>query len=121
MGHKNKESLVKQCENVLLEKLKIGESKHNDKILGITDNHIYSWETFKGYLQIGCRFLSYTKEKYGCKTLEEARQYANEWLHKWDSSPYTQKTYMAALCKLYGEHADDFIATKNRERTLEKR
>lgn len=116
MGHKNKESLVKQCENVLLGKLKIGESKHNDKILGITDSHIYSWETFKGYLQIGCRFLTYTKENHGCKTIEEARQYADEWLHKWDSSPYTQKTYVAALCKLYGEHADDFIKTNDRER-----
>lgn len=116
MGHKNKESLVKQCENVLLEKLKIGESKHTDKILGITDNHIYSWGTFKTYLRIVCRFVNDTKEKYGCKTIEEARQYADKWLHKWDSSPYTQKTYVAALCKLYGEHADNFIKTKNRER-----
>lgn len=116
MGHQNKKSLVKQAEEVLTGKLQIGESKNEAKHLGVACDGIYSWSTYKGYLSICCRFLTDCKEQHGCKTLSEARQYANEWLHKYDDSPYTQKTYMAALCKLYGEHSENFFHTKDRER-----
>lgn len=116
MGHQNKKSIIKQAEDVLTAKLQIGESKCEAKKVGIAQDGIYSWSTYRGYLSICCRFLTDCKEQYGCKTLEEARQYANAWLQKYDNSPYTQKTYISALCKLYGEHSDDFFQTKDRER-----
>lgn len=115
MGHKNKESLIRQVEKELKSKLKIGASKYEDKKLGITHKYIYSWSTFRNYLKISCRFVVYCKEKHNCKTVVDCRKYANEWLSKFDS-PYTQKTYVAGLCKLYGEHSEDFLETKVRER-----
>lgn len=60
MGHKNKPnrgSLVKQVQDSLDEKLQIGRKKKPDKIAGIAQNYIYSWETYRSYLKHCCYFV----------------------------------------------------------------
>lgn len=82
MGHKNqnKHSLVKQVQNNLDAKLAIGHSKLKDKIAGTSDDHIYSWETYRTYLKHCCYFVQWRKQEHGCKTLQECRPYIIEWM-----------------------------------------
>ena len=109
MGHKNKLSIIGQVKERLDSKLAIGQSKHQAKINGTYQNHIYSWSTYKSYLNQSCRFVTWAKETHGCRTLDDARQYVDEYLNKSkDLSPYTQKLYAASLAKTYGCSATDF-------------
>ena len=119
IGHKNKVSLLQQMTAVYQSKLKIGESKHLHKIQGDETAWLFSWSTYKSYTRHACYFLEFTKEKYRCKTLQQARQYADEWLQlRIDAglSAYTIKLELAALCKLYGDTAADYISTPPRLR-----
>lgn len=110
-------SLTRQVQNVLDSKLAIGESKHKDKILGLTQEKIYSWGTYRAYLKHCNYFVAYCKEKHNCRTLEECRTYANEWLETRNNlSAYTQKLEVSALVKLYGEKSENFKKTENRKR-----
>lgn len=105
MSHKNKVSLVGQVNAALSARLAIGQSKHKDKATGATKDKIYSWETFRTYQKHACYFVKWAKEKHGCKTLEQARPYAPQWLQeraKAGYSSYTLKMERAALGKLYG-------------------
>ena len=120
MGHKNKKSLVCQVSENLKSKLAIGESKHNDKINGIESrNKIYSFGTYNAYLQQSVQFVKWCKTKHKCKTLDECKQYADEYLKlniDKGMSPYTLKLQVAALCKLYSCSSTDFIPTPPRKR-----
>jgi integrase len=112
-------SLVKQVQNALDSKLKIGHSKHLDKKEGVTADHIYSWSTYRSYLKHGCYFVKWVKEAYGCKDLASARQYVDRYLQtRIDAglSPYTQKLEACAIAKIYGCSANDFIKTDVRRR-----
>ncbi len=51
MGHKNKKSLIWQTQERLDSMLAIGQSKYEDKKLDLTERKIYSWNTYKSYLQ----------------------------------------------------------------------
>lgn len=106
MGHKNKPnrgSLVKQVQDSLDEKLQIGRKKKPDKIAGISQNYIYSWETYHSYLKHCCYFVKWCKENHGCKTIEQCKMYASEWMKTREHlSVYTQKMEASALVKLYG-------------------
>lgn len=118
MGHKNKLSMVAQVKVALDEKLAIGQSKHLAKKMGTAQNHIYSWGTYKAYLNQGCRFAKWAKETYGCKTLEQARPYVKDYLERSkDLSPYTQKLYASSLAKIYSCSSKDFnVQTDTRHR-----
>ena len=120
MGHKNKASLLQQMTAVYQDKLRIGESKHAHKITGDATDYIFSWSTYKAYTKHARYFLTWVKNKYKCKTLAQARQYADEWLQlridKEMKSAYTVKLELAALCKLYGDTAADYIPTPPRLR-----
>ena len=119
MGHKNKLSLLQQMTAVYQSKLKIGESKHLHKIQGDETDWIFSWSTYKSYTRHAAYFLTWCKHKYKCKTLQQARKYAEEWLQmRIDSnlSAYTIKLELSALCKLYGDTAADYIPTPPRLR-----
>lgn len=112
--------LTKQIQDILDSKLKIGHSKFEDKKLGITDKHIYSWSTYRTYLKHGCYFGKWSKSAHGCKNLVEARQYVNEYLKMRINaklSPYTQKLEAAVLAKIYGCSTEDFIKTEVRHRS----
>lgn len=120
LGHKNKKSLVCQVSENLKSKLAIGESKHKDKINGIdSKDKIYSFGTYNAYLQQSIQFVKWCKVKHKCKTLEECKMYANEYLKQnieKGMSPYTLKLQVAALCKLYSCSSTDFISTPPRKR-----
>lgn len=98
--------------------LKIGESKTEDKRIGISDKHIYSWDTYRGYLKHACNFATWAKEQpvdpaigHKPRTLEELRPYAEKWIqHNIDRelSAYTIKLQTASLAKLYGCKSSDF-------------
>lgn len=120
MGYKNKKSLVLQVQEALESKLKIGHSKHQDKILGIADKHIYSWSTFQTYMKHCNYFAKWAKAEHGCKTLDAARPYVDEYLQKLmdeGKSPYTQKLEASAIAKMYGCSSEDFIKTEVRHRS----
>ena len=120
MGHKNKKSLICQVSEKLKSKLAIGESKHQDKIDGVSSSEkIYSFGTYNAYLQQSVQFVKWCKVKHKCKTLNECRNYADEYLKQnidKGLSPYTLKLQVSALCKLYGCSSSDFISTPPRKR-----
>ncbi len=106
-----RKSTTREVTEALVAKLKAGESKHTDKGNGDSKNHIYSFKTLRTYLDQCVRFTKYCKETHGCRTLEEGRQYADEYLQKLldeGKSPYTLKTIRSALAKLYGEPGKNF-------------
>lgn len=132
MSHKNKLSLVGQVNKVLSEKLRAGvnTSRHGDKEIKKntgTDparDKIYSYETFRSYVKQACYFAKYCKAEHGSKTLEDCRQYVDEYLQKGideGKSPYTLKLYASSLAKLYGCTTEDFIQTPPRKRGQIKR
>lgn len=120
MGHQNKKSLICQVSENLKSKLAYGESKHRDKINGVSSkDKIYSFGTYNAYLQQSIQFVKWCKTKHKCKTLDECKQYADEYLKlniDKDMSPYTLKLQVAALCKLYSCSSTDFIPTPARKR-----
>lgn len=137
------ESLVHQAEKKLKSKLAIGQSRYDDKMAdrakrkekkktgsqakltygeSVTMHKIYTWGTFKDYLKHACYFVKWCKEHYGCRTLDECRQYADEWLTtRLVLSPHTQKLEACALAKVYDCTSEDFIKTAVRHRSGFKR
>ena len=98
--------------------LAIGQSKYEDKKLDLTERKIYSWNTYKSYLQHCCQFVRYCRDNHHCKNLADCRQYAEEWMESRKGlSAYTQKLSASALCKLYGESLEELgISTKRAAR-----
>lgn len=122
MGHKNKKSIHMEMNEILQDKLHkgVGTSKHARKVVGDTAaDAIFSFNTYKAYKKHCAYFTTWARAKYKCKTLAQARQYADEWLQmRIDAglSAYTIKLELAALCKLYGDTAADYIPTPPRLR-----
>lgn len=117
MGHKNKESLVYQIKKTLDAKLAIGQSKHAAKKAGVANKYIYSWSTYRAYMQHANYFAKYCKEIHRCRTLTDCRQYVDEWLaSRANLSAYTQKLEASALAKLYDCKTTDFVQTGVRHR-----
>lgn len=117
-------SLIFQAEKELKNKIAFGDSRHQDKISDrkngtkITSEKIYSINTFLTYMKQVSYFLKFVKAQHpDCKTIFEARRYADEFLkYNIDRglSAYTLKTQVASLCKLYGDSAKDYIETPRR-------
>ncbi len=119
MGHKNKESLIKQVQNKLLGKMAAGDSRHFDKSLGITDTKIYSYGTLNAYMQQCCEFVKFAKAEYGAKTLEDCRPHVDAFLQRSmesGKSSYTVKLQASALAKLYDCSSNAFVPTSSRSR-----
>ncbi|MCL2225087.1 MAG: hypothetical protein FWB96_09005 [Defluviitaleaceae bacterium] len=113
------ESIVRQVQEVLKSKLRIGEQRHTAKQEGVASDGIYSWSTYQNYIAKCCAFAKWVRENHGSKTPEEARAYVDAYLqHHIDKgySPYTQKHIACALAKLYGCSTKDFIPTQVRHR-----
>lgn len=118
MGHKNKSSFTKQIQDALDARLSIGHSKHKDKQERIedgrrvSDTRIYSWNTYRAYMQHANTFTDWVKKNYpGIKTLAAARPYVDVWLCSRvcaGLSAYTIKLDAAALAKVYGCSTKDF-------------
>lgn len=119
MGHKNKPSLNEQLRQTLQSKLKIGESKYAHKLAGDYKSYIFSWNTYRAYYKHAAYFLRWAKANHKCKTIQECQHYADEWIQtRIDKglSAYTIKLEVAALSKLYGNTANDYIETPKRLR-----
>lgn len=113
MGYRNKKSLILQVKEMLDSKLAIGQNKHAAKAAGTYKQYIYSWGTYRTYLQQCCQFVRWCKDiarTDGSKqprTLENCRQYVARYmqhLQQAEYSAYTQKLVLSALCKLYFEY-----------------
>lgn len=128
MSHKNKESLTRQIEKVYKSKLALGRSKYNDQQEEqkqglskheITSQYIYSISTMKAYLKHMNYFANYCKENYKCKTLEQCKQYIDEYISKEQESksPYTVKLEVSAICKCYNMKTEEVIKTNERNRS----
>lgn len=132
MSHKNKKSLTRQIEERYKGMLALGNSKHMDKLEEkekglknheITGGKIYSINTMKAYMKHMNYFAKYCKELHGSRTLEQCRQYIDEYLESEQKtkSAYTVKLEAAAICKCYGMSTDEVIHTKSRIRADIKR
>lgn len=111
MGYKNKKSLILQVKECLDSKLAIGSSKQAAKIARTYRDHIYSWGTYRTYLQQCCQFVKWCKQQARQdggrqpRTLEDCRKYIGLYMeHMGAYSAYTQKLVLSALCKLYSEY-----------------
>lgn len=111
-------SLTYQVQQCLQGKLAIGESKHIAKANGSFQAKIYSWGTYRSYEKQCIAFTRTVKAAHPeVRTLEQARQYADEYLQsRSELSAYTQKLDVAALAKLYGCKSTDFGVTPARQR-----
>ncbi|MGL5647183.1 MAG: integrase domain-containing protein [Clostridium sp.] len=113
-------SLTYQIQKVFDEKLGIGESKHLAKINGTANQKIYSWDTYKTYMQQANSFAKYCKDHYECKTLDECKKYINNYMEdciKKGHTASTQKVKMATFAKLYNCSSREFgIKTNVRHR-----
>ena len=124
---RNRKSLKYIAQQVLEEKLRIGESKHQAKRDGSYKNYIYSFSTFSNYLKHSRYFLDYCRkesEKEGkrLRTLEDCKPYVEKYIkYEIDRnlSPYTIKLKLASLNKLYSCEFD--IKTPSRYRKDIKR
>ena len=113
MGYKNKKSLILLVKEQLDSKLAIGQNKHAAKAASTYKEHIYSWGTYKTYLQQCCQFVRWCKQQARQdnsrqpRALEDCRQYVARYmqhLQQAEYSAYTQKLVLSALCKLYNEY-----------------
>lgn len=139
MSHANKIPLKMQAKARFEKITCLGRSKHEDKVQAGREydrlehpgmskqeyineairDRIYSVNTYSTYEKHNNYFFDFCKSNYACKTLEECRSHADEWLQRRiaeGKSAYTIATEKAALCKLYGEPASHFIETPDRER-----
>lgn len=112
MGYKNKKSLILLVKEQLDSKLAIGQNKHAAKVTGTYKQYIYSWGTYRTYLQQCCQFVRWCKQQARQdgsrqpRTLEDCRQYVASYMQhlQQEYSAYTQKLVLSALCKLYSEY-----------------
>ena len=117
MGHKSKKSLTRQVQEALQAKLHSGDSRHMDKHSPTgTESKLYSFSTFRTYLNIGVKFTQFCKDNYGCKTLEQCKPHITDYIAHRESycSAYTTKLDASALNKIYGT---DIRSNKSRSRT----
>lgn len=122
MGHKQG-SLVFQVQERLSALTRYGESKHEAKKTGEYKKYIYSYGTFSDYLDSCCRFVKYCKANYHCKTIEDCKPYANQYIQGLEKkgSAWTAKAVASALAKLYGISSNDLGITPARHRADIKR
>lgn len=118
MSHKSKVCFTVQIQRAFDARLAIGQSKAEAKKAvtasgrRLSDEYIYSWSTYRAYLQHANQFASWIERNHPkCRTLEQARQYVDDWISERiaeGKSAYTLKLEAAALAKLYGCSTKDF-------------
>ena len=135
MSYQKKKSIVYQVKERLNAMDAMGQSKYAAKMAALRSGEapgghidygdkIYSYRTKEAYLDRCCRFAKWARQEYGCQTLDEARQHADDYLtHRLDEnlSVFSVKLDRAALAKLYSQHADDFRELPKRHRADIKR
>ena len=127
MSHRSKVCFTVQIQNALDARLAIGQSKKeakkqiSDNGRRLSDEKIYSWNTYRAYMQHVNYFAHWIEQKHpDCKTLDKARSYVNDWLLdriNQGMSAYTVKLEAAALAKVYGCSTKEFMKTPERIRS----
>lgn len=122
LGHKQG-SLVFQIQEKLSALTRYGKSKHSAKAGGEYKKYIYSYKTFKDYLDKCCRFAKFCKSNHNCKTIEACKPYANQYLQSLagKESAWTIKAVASAIAKLYGISSKELDKTPSRHRADIKR
>lgn len=118
-NREKKGSLIHQVKTLLDEKLAIGDSKFEDKKIGATSDKIYSWNTYRTYLKHNIYFIQWAKKNHNIKSLDEGKNYVNEWLEtreKQGLSAYTIKLETSALMKIYNISSEDIYKSNARYR-----
>lgn len=122
-----KESYRKTAKKRLQDMLNVGmgSKRSEDKAEADTKNKIYSKATFKTYKQQFKHFADWLKEAHPeAVTLEDAREFVDDYLRhliELERSAYSISTAKAALAKVMGVEATQFIATPPRLRADIKR
>ncbi len=106
-------SIVRQGVDKLLSMAAFGESKHADKKVNggfPARDKIYSSVTMDSYIDYATRFLRWAQKTHGCRYLEEALEYAGEYLEQriQTCSAWTVRAEAAGLAKLYQCSMDSF-------------
>ncbi len=127
-------SLHEQAFLTMKAKQRFGQSKKADKKAGISADGIYSYNTFKTYMQHINKFLRFVKHEHPEATnLRKARKYTLEWLKDLEAqtdakgnprySAFTLHTAAKSLAKLYGitQADNDYYTPPRRERSEIKR
>ena len=103
----------------------MGSKRSKDKAEADTKNKIYSKATFQTYKQQFKHFADWLKEAHPeAVTLEDARAFVDEYLKhliELERSAYSISTAKAAIAKVMGVEATQFIATPPRLRADIKR
>ena len=114
MSRHVKASMPQQIFDRLDSLTRYGHSKHQDKLSGVAQKYIYSFDTYQTYRKACLRFVKWARSNdditanlgHKARTLDEVRPYAEMWLKERESagmSAYTLKMERSALSKLYGE------------------
>ena len=103
----------------------LGSKRSEDKAEADTKNKIYSKATFQTYKQQFKHFADWLKEAHPeAVTLEDARAFVDDYLRhliELERSAYSISTAKAAIAKIMGVEATQFIATPPRLRADIKR
>ena len=103
----------------------MGSKRSEDKAEADTKNKIYSKATFKTYKQQFKHFADWLEKAHPeAETLEDARAFVDDYLRhliKLERSAYSISTAKAAIAKIMGVEATQFIATPPRLRADIKR
>lgn len=123
----SKESYRKTARKRLQDMLNagLGSKRSKDKAEADTRNKIYSKATFETYKQQFRHFADWLKEAHPeAVTLEDARAFVDDYLRhliELERSAYSISTAKAAIAKIMGVEATQFIATPPRLRADIKR
>ena len=118
----SKESYRKTARKRLQDMLNagLGSKRSEDKAEAETKNKIYSKATFQTYKQQFKHFADWLEKAHPeAKTLEDARAFVDEYLKhliELERSAYSISTAKAAIAKIMGVEATQFIATPPRLR-----
>lgn len=103
----------------------MGSKRSKDKAEADTKNKIYSKATFETYKQQFRHFADWLEKAHPeAETLEDAREFVNEYLRhliELERSAYSISTAKAAIAKIMGVEATQFITTPPRLRADIKR
>lgn len=123
MSHKKTKSLPQQVIERINEKFTPGRSRHAAKETGEARDQIFSYKTRTLYIERNILFAKWCKQNHHCKTVEQCREYVNEYLAEIIErcSPSTVSSYKSAIAKLYGCSSEEFIKTPVRHRADIKR
>lgn len=125
--NQNKESYRKSARLRLQDMVNagMGSKRSKDKAEADTRNKIYSKATFETYKQQFRHFADWLEQAHPeAKTLEDARAFVDEYLKhliELERSAYSISTAKAAIAKVMGVEATQFIATPPRLRADIKR